>query len=180
MIRWFYTTQFVLLLSHAPFYSFYSNLLYEAGYLSWQIGALWSLGVVAEIAMFRYGAPLLNQSYRAIWLLVIGATALRWLITGGLTQVWQAQVAAQFMHAISFGLFQMTSMKFITESFSFDFQSRAQAAYASFWGLGVALGSIIAGLYWDRTGGGLWFIISAVMLLCYLVALSFSVRLRQA
>ena len=40
-------------------------------------------------------------------------------------------------------------MRVIFQNFSAGQQGRGQALYSTMWGLGVALGSILAGYYWD-------------------------------
>ena len=166
-VCWFYLSQLILLFSHAPFYSFFSILLHEAGYSAAQIGVLWSLGVVSEIVMFSLGRPLLKFGTYPLVLMVMLITGVRWIITGALTEFIWALVFAQILHAFSFGLFQMLSMHFISSQLPAQFQGRAQAAYASCWGAGVAAGSIVVGLLWNRTGGSFWFIICGVLLLIY-------------
>ena len=43
---------FLMQISHAPFYTFFAIFLQENGYTVFQVGALWSLGVVAEVIVF--------------------------------------------------------------------------------------------------------------------------------
>src|SRR5690606_11616600 len=43
---------FLMLVAHGPLYTFYSLYLQGAGYSKTAVGALWSLGVIAEILVF--------------------------------------------------------------------------------------------------------------------------------
>lgn len=167
-ITWFFSAQFVLLLSHAPFYTFYSNYLASYGYSKTTIGVLWSLGVVAEIILFTQSKKLL-ASFSTYWLMwsCFLVTGVRWLLVALFPESLLIQVLAQCCHAFSFALFQAVAMQFIFHEFHESQQGRAQALYSSCWGLGVATGSVIAGHYWDMTGGAFWFGIAGVMMLLF-------------
>ncbi len=58
----FFTIEFILLFSHAPFYSFYSNFLKSLNFSTTEIGFLWAMGVCAEIFMFSI-APKIFQRF---------------------------------------------------------------------------------------------------------------------
>lgn len=164
-IAWFFLAQFILLLSHAPFYTFYSNYLASYGYSKTTIGILWSLGVVAEILLFTQSKRILKR-FSEFWLLwsCFAVTALRWLLVALFPESLTIQVLAQCCHAFSFALFQAVAMQFIFHVFESNQQGRAQALYSSFWGLGVAVGSVIAGQFWDSTGGAFWFMLAGVVI----------------
>ncbi|MEC7118368.1 MAG: MFS transporter [Pseudomonadota bacterium] len=157
----FFVVQFLLLFSHAPFYSFYSNYLQDFGYSTRTIGLLWAIGVFAEVLMF-------TQSHRVLawgaerWLLFscLALTALRWVLVGYFPNHLSMQIVAQCLHAFSFALFQSLAMRLIFREFNAHQQGRAQALYSMMWGLGVALGSLLAGLYWDRLSGSVIFYIA--------------------
>jgi len=158
----FFSIHFLLLLSHAPFYSFYSNYLQSYGYSTFSIGLLWSVGVFAEVLMFTQSARLLTVlSERQAIILCLGFTALRWLLVAAFPDIGVVQVAAQCIHALSFALFQSIAMRLIFREFHADQQGRAQALYSMLWGMGVALGSILAGYVWAFWGGSVVFAIAA-------------------
>lgn len=162
----FFSIHFFLLLSHAPFYSFYSNYLLSYGYNTFSIGLLWSVGVFAEVLMFTQSAKLLARfDERYLIVACIIATSLRWILVGLLPTIWGIQVLAQCVHALSFALFQSIAMRLIFREFHPDQQGRAQALYSMLWGLGVAIGSILAGQVWDQIGGSSIFIIAAGVVL---------------
>lgn len=149
----FFAIELILLFSHAPFYSFYSNYLHQVGYSTTEIGMLWSVGVIAEIIMFAYAASLLQHySWRGLVSLCLILTAMRWCMVGLFAHSFILQFLAQTVHAFSFGLFHMIAMRIIFQNFSAGQQGRGQALYSTMWGLGVAMGSILAGQYWDILG----------------------------
>lgn len=159
----FFLIELIMLFSHAPFYSFYSNYLSQNGFSTSQIGLLWSVGVIAEIIMFAYATFFLTRwSWRHLVMLCLLMTGLRWLTVGLFPSSFLVQFFAQTIHALSFGLFHMIAMRVIFQNFSAGQQGRGQALYSTMWGLGVASGSILAGRYWDQVGGTSIFIAAAL------------------
>jgi len=159
----FFAIELVLLFSHAPFYSFYSNYLHQAGFSTTEIGFLWSVGVVAEIIMFAFAHLFLTRfSWRSLVSVCLVLTGIRWVVVGLLPHIFMAQFLAQSIHAFSFGLFHMIAMRIIFQNFSAGQQGRGQAMYSTMWGLGVALGSILAGRYWQVISGEMVFILAGL------------------
>lgn len=168
----FFIIEFVLLFSHAPFYSFYSNYLQQHGYSTTQIGFLWSVGVLAEISMFACATYLFQRfAWRHLVAVCLILTGLRWCIVGWLPTQFILQVFAQSLHAFSFGLFHMVAMRVIFKYFSQGQQGRGQAVYSTMWGLGVALGSVLAGTYWSIYSGEVMFICAGLSTLLALILL---------
>jgi PPP family 3-phenylpropionic acid transporter len=162
----FFSIHFFLLFSHAPFYSFYSNYLLSYGYSTLSIGLLWSVGVFAEVLMFTQSAKVLtkfNERYLIVACIVF--TSLRWMLVASFPAILTIQIIAQCVHALSFALFQSIAMRFIFREFNADQQGRAQALYSMLWGLGVAIGSILAGQIWDIVGGSSIFMIASGVVL---------------
>lgn len=169
----FFSIEFLLLLSHAPFYSFYSNYLKDYGYSTGMTGLLWSLGVLAEIVMFSQSRYLIArfQQPQLIALCLI-MTSIRWILVASFPQFLSIQMIAQCLHAFSFGLFHVIAMQVIFHHFLPVQQGRAQALYSTMWGLGVALGSLLAGHYWQAYGGSAMFYVAALVVLLGLFFLS--------
>ena len=175
VVAGFFTIEFILLFSHAPFYSFYSNFLKQAGYSTTAIGFLWSVGVMAEIVMFAFAHLFFNRfSWRLLVSMCLVLTALRWFLVGAFPQIFSIQFLAQTIHAFSFGLFHLIAMRIIFQNFSLGQQGRGQALYSTMWGLGVASGSILAGHYWNMLSGESIFILAgcaALLGLCFVAVL---------
>ena len=163
----FFIIEFILLFSQAPFYSFYSNFLKEIGFSTTQIGTLWAIGVLAEIVMFAVAQKLFftRFSWRTLVILCLVLTSLRWYLVGILTTNFIGQFFAQCLHAFSFGLFHLIAMKVIFQNFSAEQQGRGQALYSTMWGLGVALGSLLAGYYWQILSGAMIFLYASAVVL---------------
>ena len=162
----FFSIEFILLFSHAPFYSFYSNYLKQTGYSTTEIGFLWSVGVMAEIIMFAVAQAFFKRfSWRLLVSVCLILTALRWFLVGSFPQIFTIQFLAQTIHAFSFGLFHLIAMRIIFQNFSLGQQGRGQALYSTMWGLGVASGSILAGHYWNILSGEYIFILAGIVVL---------------
>lgn len=165
----FLAAHFLLQLSHAPYYSFYSIYLEGHGYSRTAIGWLWALAVFAEVIAFtqmhrwlpRFG----EQNVMVVSLLL---SALRWAVIGlGIESpliVWSAQL----LHAASFATFHAAAISVIYRQFGAGHQGQGQAVYSMLWGLGVALGSWWTGMVWDIHP--LWSWLTAVVI-CLLAAL---------
>ncbi len=138
--------------SHGPYYTFFSLYLARHGYSSAATGQLWALGVIAEIGVFllmhrwlpAIGAPRLFMAAALI-------TAIRWLLIGAWVDSLIVLIAAQTLHAASYGLFHASAMELLQHYFPGPLQGRGQALYAGIgFGIGNALGSLAAGDIWDR------------------------------
>ncbi|WP_446090168.1 MFS transporter [Acinetobacter sp. 1124_18A] len=162
----FFTIEFILLFSHAPFYSFYSNFLKSLNFSTTEIGFLWAVGVFAEIFMFSI-APKIFQcfSWRSLVVVCLLVTSIRWMLVGLFSHYFVGQIFAQCLHAFSFGLFHLIAMRVIFQNFSAGQQGRGQALYSTMWGLGVASGSILAGHFWKTLSGELIFMCASVVVL---------------
>ncbi len=101
--------------AHATYYGFSAIHWSRAGMSGDVIGALWSLGVVAEIVLFATAA----RHFRSI-----GAAGL--IIAGGLASIlrWSAMalepglaalIGLQVLHALTFGATHLGAIKFISE-----------------------------------------------------------------
>ncbi len=140
--------------SHGPYYAFFSIHLDRAGYGQQTIGALWALGVVAEIAIFLAAAPLLRRfNPRVLLLASLLLTALRWLLVGGLVDRLGWLLFAQLLHAATFGIYHAAAIQLVHRFFPAPHQGRGQALYSSLsFGAGGALGSLLGGYAWVTLG----------------------------
>lgn len=163
----FFIIELILLCSFAPFYSFYSNYLHQQHYSTTWIGMFWAVGVIAEIVMFAYAPKLMSRfTWQQLVICCLVLTALRWFVIGAFPQWGILQFMSQTIHAFSFGLFHLMAMRLISQSFDAEQQGRGQAFYSTVWGIGVAIGSMFAGHYWQMYSGGRIFEIAAIIVLC--------------
>ncbi len=155
---------FLAQLSHGPYYTFYSIYLKDNHYSSGSIGALWALGVLAEIVVFFLMVRLMPRfGARHLLISALLLTSLRWLLIGHFVENAGIIIAAQLLHAASFGLYHAVAIELIHQLFKGRYQGRGQALYSSVsFGAGGALGSYMSGLFWDQLGATMVFNLAAV------------------
>lgn len=162
----FFAIEFILLFSHAPFYSFYSNFLKSLNFSTIEIGFLWAMGVFAEIFMFSIASKIFQRfSWRSLVIVCLLVTSIRWMLVAVFSHYFIGQLFAQCLHAFSFGLFHLIAMRVIFQNFSAGQQGRGQALYSTMWGLGVAFGSVLAGHFWKILSSELIFMCASMVVL---------------
>lgn len=163
----FLGASFLLELSHAPYYTFFSLYLAGHGYSASATGWLWALGVGAEVIAFTQMHRILEvMGERRLLLLSLLLGALRWWVIGHAVHILWLLIIMQTLHAASFATFHAACMNLIYRHFGDGHQGQGQALYSTLWGLGVGLGSWWAGEVWK--GLGPTFIFSVSALLCLL------------
>lgn len=150
---------FLMLASHGAFYGFFSLYLEGLGFSGAMIGALWALGVVAEIALFLSQRRLFARFDPAALLSASLATSvLRFLLTAlagagalaGSSAALSLLVVAQVLHAITFGLHHSASLRLLQRMFAPNQIASATAIVsATSYGAGGAFGVLVAGLVWQ-------------------------------
>lgn len=155
---------FAMSVAHGPFYVFFSIHLADHGYGRGATGLLWSLGVLAEIAVFMAMARVGRRySLRAILLVAFAAAVLRFLLMGwGMDSVGLA-VVVQLLHGLTFGAYHAAAITAINLWFPGVAQARGQALYSSLsFGAGGLLGALVSGYTWAAWGAGWTFSLAAL------------------
>jgi MFS transporter, PPP family, 3-phenylpropionic acid transporter len=168
----FIVVNFLLQLSHGPYYTFYSIYLQELGYSGSSTGLLWALAVIAEVLLFWKIRVFLQRASLRNWLLIsLALTLLRWLIVAVAPQSLLLMMLAQLFHAFSFAMLHAVCIRYVPILFPDNLQGQGQALYSSVgFGLGGATGAWISGLLWQQ-GGTLVFLFAAISaLLAFVVA----------
>ncbi len=145
--------------AHGPFYVFYSIHLVAHGYDKSAVGALWSLGVVAEIGVFICMPHLLRAfPSRTILAASFCLAVLRFLLIGWGADQMVAMLIAQIMHGATFGACHAAAVAALNEWFPAGQQARVQALYGSVsFGAGGMLGNLASGVAWESIGPGATF-----------------------
>jgi PPP family 3-phenylpropionic acid transporter len=151
-------------LAHGALYAFFSIHLEQLGYPKTLIGALWTAGVVAEIVLFLFLPQLLRRfSLRSLLVASFACAAARFLAIGWGAQWLTLLAAAQLLHAVTFGAFHAASVAAAHRLFPGRLEGRGQALYSSLtYGLGGALGTLLAGWTWSELGAAASFAASAL------------------
>jgi len=165
---------FLMQIAHGPYNSFYSIHLVEAGYTKKAVGWLWSLGVIAEIGLFIL-LPRLMRAYslNQILLFSFGCAFVRLLMIAWGVASLPILLAAQLLHAITFGAFHSAGVAMMHQIFRGRNQARGQAIYTSLgYGLGGTLGTLMAGYSWETLGAGWTFTFAATSALLALIVVA--------
>ncbi len=154
---------FLMAAAHGPYYTFYSIYLVGAGYSKSQVGWLWAVGVICEIAVF-FWLPRLRDPALLYKLLIASllTAALRFMLIAWFVESGPLMLLAQTLHAATFGVYHASALALIHHYFRGRHQGRGQGLYSSLsYGAGGALGSLYAGLAWQSLGGPWTFMLAA-------------------
>lgn len=155
---------FCMAAAHGALYGFLTLHLQREGYSGTAIGALWTLGVLAEIVVFAY-LPSLFRRYAlsAILMASFACAAVRFVAIGWAASELWALVVAQLLHAATFGSFHAASVAAVHRAFPERAQARGQSIFSSLsYGAGGAAGLLLAGWAWEAGGPRLAFSLAAL------------------
>lgn len=163
-VRAFLAICFLMLVSHGPYYTFYSIYLEQHGYSRTLIGQLWALGVVAELMVFLVMHRWLPRfGIRKVLLASLLLAAFRWLLIALYADHIFMLIAAQSLHAASYGAYHAAAIAWVHQHFTGRNQGRGQALYSSMsFGAGGAVGSLLSGYLWLTPGPEMTFMLAAL------------------
>ena len=138
---------------HAALYAFGTLYWQAAGRDDVTIGALWAIGVAAEIVLFAYAGRLGMR----------GEVGLRWIMIGAMAAMLRFTVMAfmpglvpsvilQLLHGLSFGLTHLGAMAAITMLAPDGARGRAQGQLTSAHAIAIAVATILSGFLYERIG----------------------------
>jgi PPP family 3-phenylpropionic acid transporter len=138
--------------SHAFYYGFSTIAWKAAGFDGVAIGALWALGVIAEIILFALSSRLPHR-LSGVPMLTIGAAGavVRWGIMALDPPGWSLPLL-QCLHGLSFGASHLGAIAFITHTTHDGKSATAQGYFSVFQGITLSLGMLLAGLLYERIG----------------------------
>ena len=155
---------FAMAVAHGALNIFYSILLAGHGYSKSAVGALFSLGVLAEIAVFLLMPRVMRRfSLRVILLTCFAAAVVRFAMIGWGVDILALLVLAQVLHSLTYGACHSAAIAAINRCFPGRTRSRGQALYAGVsFGAGGLTGGLLSGWTWDYLGGELTFVLASV------------------
>lgn len=140
--------------SHQLYYGFGTLYWRGLGISDSVIGVLWAEGVVAEIVLFWYGAPIVAR-LGPLGLLALGGIGgiVRWSLMG-LVPGLAAAAVLQLLHALTFGASHLGAMYMLARSVPPAAAASAQSLYSALSaGLGSGLVMLAAGALYAAYGG---------------------------
>lgn len=158
--------------SHGMFYAFGSVHWDHLGYGKATIGALWSVGVVAEVLFFAFSRRVVAR-FCPTQLIVAGIAGgvLRWFLFAISPPLW-VWFPAQALHASSFALTHLGTMHYIQQNAPGGMRNTIQGIYAAL-SSGVLLSSVMwaSGPLYGALGGATYFVMMAISLAALCLAL---------
>ncbi|MBS0510735.1 MAG: MFS transporter [Proteobacteria bacterium] len=145
---------FLMAAAHGALNVFYSIYLVEHGYGKAVVGWMWTLGVLAEIAVFMLMPRIARRwTMRGILLFSFAAAVLRFVLIGWGVGSMPVLVFAQLLHGITFGAYHAAAIAMVNQWFPGRLQSHGQALYGSLsFGAGGMVGGLASGYTWEVLG----------------------------
>lgn len=168
----FIAVNFLLQVSHGPYYTFFSIYMQDLEYSGAAIGGLWALGVIAEVVLFWNIGFFLRQASLRSWLLwSLVLTSIRWGMVALFPDSLVLMLVAQLFHAFSFAMLHAVCIRYVPVLFPDSLQGQGQALYSSVgFGLGGALGAWGSGHLWALGGLPVFMLAAGASALALLVA----------
>jgi len=140
---------FLMQVSFGPFYNFFT--IYEKSHgLDYEsISYLWSFGVVCEIILFFFQAPLMRKNLFYLIQFATFTAIIRWLLLFFYPTNLFALYFAQTLHAFSFALYYSAAISYLF--ILYKNKTLAQQFFGGIsFGLGGMVGSFLAGLFYGE------------------------------
>lgn len=148
LIIYFFMMSLMMQASHASYYNFFSIHLELLGFSPVQIGIFWIWGVLAEIVLFIYYQKIFsNAKYEKIFMLCLLMTMIRW-VSLSVSRHFMMIFLSQSLHCFSFGVFHITAIRYIAMK---NGKTIGQSLYTAIsYGIGLTLGRIVSGYYFNQ------------------------------
>jgi PPP family 3-phenylpropionic acid transporter len=152
--------------SHGAYYAFFSIHMERSGFTSTTIGALWALGVAAEVAVMFFSRRFIGRVSPATLLVICSLlAAARWALLSASASL-AVVVPAQLLHALTFAAFHIAAVTQTHRLFAADLRASGQSLYSALtYGAGTVAGTFGAGVIFDAAGPWLTFAASSLIAL---------------
>ncbi len=149
-VKYLWISLFLMQVSFGAFYNFFT--IYETAHgMSLETTSyLWAFGVICEIILFYFQAPLLSR-FSLINLVKLGVflTALRWFLLFAFPSSLVISYLSQSFHAFSFALHHTAALSLLYTLYAHK-KLAAQFYYGISFGLGGFVGAFIAGYFYGE------------------------------
>ena len=138
--------------SHAVYYGFSTIAWKAAGFDGVAIGALWALGVTAEIVLFALSGRL-PPGFGAVQLIILGGVGatIRWIGLAFDPTGWTLPLL-QLLHAFSFGATHLGAVAFIAHAAPEGRHATAQGYFSIIQGVTMSACMLLAGMLYEKIG----------------------------
>ncbi len=140
---------FLMQVSFGGFYNFFT--IYETSFgISLEMTSyLWAFGVICEVLIFYFQAPLLQKNLLFMIKLSILITSFRWFLLYFYPESLSVSFFTQSLHAFSFGLYHSAVILYLYKIYS-NKKLAQQFMLGIAYGLGGFVGALIAGEFYGE------------------------------
>lgn len=152
---------FLMLVSHAAYYGFFSIHLAQLGHGGSFIGICWAVASMAEVVLMINSARLFARfSFKRVLAFSFMVATLRW----GILVVAQSTaliLASQLLHAVTYGAFHMAGILYMDQLAPAAEKTLGQVLNnAVTYGLGLTVGFFLSGVLYEAGGSESLFLFS--------------------
>ena len=167
----FWLSLFLMQVSFGGFYNFFT--IYETAHgISLEVTSyLWAFGVICEIAMLYFQAPILKNNLLNIIKFSILITAFRWFLLYLFPDNLYVSYFTQSIHAFSFGLYHSAVIIYL-----YTIYSNKKLAQQFMLGVAYGFGGFIGALISGYTYGENLFLYSAIIALSAYIILQLNLK----
>lgn len=141
---WFWVSLFLMQVSFGGYYNFFTIYESEHNISLEVISYLWGVGILFEVLMFYYQAPLLKKNLLLIIKFSILVTAFRWLMLYIFPDSLFVSYFTQSLHAFSFGLYHSAVILYLYKIYE-NKKLAQQFMLGVAYGFGGFIGAVLAG-----------------------------------
>jgi PPP family 3-phenylpropionic acid transporter len=145
----FWLSLFLMQVSFGGFYNFFTIYETSHGISLETTSYLWSFGVICEIVMLYYQAPILKNNLLTIIQFSIFITAVRWLLLFLFPESLTISYLTQSIHAFSFGLYHSAIILYLYKLYS-NKKLAQQFMLGIAYGLGGFVGALVSGMVYGE------------------------------
>lgn len=160
----FWVSLFFMQISFGGFYNFFTIYETQNGISLEMTSYLWSFGVVCEILMLYFQAPILKNNLLLVLKICVSITVFRWVLLYLYPDSLSVTFFSQSLHAFSFGLYHSAVIMFLYTLYE-NKKLAQQFMYGVAYGLGGFIGALVSGYLY----GEYLFIYSAIFALVSLI-----------
>jgi PPP family 3-phenylpropionic acid transporter len=166
--------------SHAVYYGFSTITWKAAGFDGIAIGALWALGVIAEIVLFAFSGRL-PPALGPVQLIVLGGlgATIRWIGLAFDPTGWSLPLL-QLLHAFSFGASHLGAIAFIAHAAPEGRGATAQGYFSVVQGVMFSACMLLAGALYDVIGAASYGAMAVIALVGAVTAAAVWMRMPDA
>jgi PPP family 3-phenylpropionic acid transporter len=140
----FWISLFLMQVSFGGFYNFFTIYETENGLSLETVSYLWAFGVLCEVLMFVFQAPLLKRNLLNLIKIAIFITIIRWLLLYLFPNSLMVSYLSQSLHAFGFSMYYTACVLYLFSIYQ-NKKLAQQFMLGLSYGLGAFVGAIVAG-----------------------------------